>query len=615
MIQVLVTMTGATADGPLNDLTEEQTTEPRIEYARRIEARLAEAAWQMQRFRWVGVVRLVMLAALLVLAWFVFKGLSAWWFLPPFVIFLALALVQQRITAARRRCERAAALYEQGLARLADRWAGKGATGERFLHGSHPYAEDLDLFGPGSLFELLSSARTRVGEETLAHWLLTPAAPDVIRARQSAVVELRPRLDLREDLALLGERIHSGEDAQALTVWAAAPPWPISRAMRVTALLLALLTLLTLILWLAGFGWLPFLVALLVRQVFAFSLRAPVQRVISSVDGPGRDLALLSEVLSRLERERFSSSRLIQLRSALDVEGKAPSQQIARLNRLIELLDSRRNLFFAPLATILLWPVQCAIAIERWRQSSGPAVARWLAAVGELEALSSLAAYSYEHPHDPFPELVPGAARFEGEGLGHPLLPEARNVRTTLRLSEEPSVLIVSGSNMSGKSTLLRTVGTNTVLALAGAPVRAHRLRLSPLQVGASIRIQDSLQAGASRFYAEITRLRQIVELTKATPPVLFLLDEILHGTNSHDRRIGAEGVVRGLIERDAIGLVTTHDLALTRIADELSSRAANVHFEDHLEGGQMTFDYLLRPGVLQRSNALELMRSVGLEV
>jgi DNA mismatch repair ATPase MutS len=176
-------------------------------------------------------------------------------------------------------------------------------------------------------------------------------------------------------------------------------------------------------------------------------------------------------------------------------------------------------------------------------------------------------------------------------------------------------VLIVSGSNMSGKSTLLRTVGTNAVLALAGAPVRARRLLLSPLQVGASIRVQDSLQAGASRFYAEITRLRQIVELTKGPLAVLFLLDEILHGTNSHDRRIGAEGVVRGLIERGAIGLVTTHDLALTRIVDELGSRAANVHFEDHLEAGKMSFDYLLRPGVLQRSNALELMRSVGLEV
>lgn len=596
-------------------LTENQTTEPRVEYTSRIEARLAEAARHMQRFRRVGIVRLSILAVLPVLGWFALSGLSAWWLLLPVIGFLALAPVQQNITEARRRCERGAALYQQGLARLDDHWAGKGATGERFVTGSHAYAEDLDLFGTGSLFELLSSARTRVGEETLAQWLLEPAAPDAIRARQSAVVELRPRLDLREDLALLGEGIHTGSEAQALTEWAAAPPWPISVATRLTAKALAMLALLTLALWIAGFGWLPFLAALLLGQVFAFSLRKPVQQVISAVDGPGRDLRLLSEVLSRLERERFSSPRLIELRAALDVKGLAPSQQIARLNRLIDLLDSRRNLFFAPVASILLWPLQCAIAIEDWRQSSGSAVARWLAAVGELEALGSLAGYSYEHPRDPFPELIDGDVCFEGEGLGHPLLPEARNVRTDLRLAEEPSVLIVSGSNMSGKSTLLRSVGTNTVLALAGAPVRARRLRLSPLQVGASIRIQDSLQAGASRFYAEITRLRQIVELTKGKLPVLFLLDEILHGTNSHDRRIGADGVVRGLIERGAMGLVTTHDLALTRIAEELASRAANVHFEDHLEGGRMSFDYLLRPGVLQRSNALELMRSVGLEV
>jgi DNA mismatch repair ATPase MutS len=175
--------------------------------------------------------------------------------------------------------------------------------------------------------------------------------------------------------------------------------------------------------------------------------------------------------------------------------------------------------------------------------------------------------------------------------------------------------MIVSGSNMSGKSTLLRTVGTNTVLALAGSTVRAKSLTISPLQIAASIRIQDSLQAGASKFYAEITRLRQVVDLTKQELPVLFLLDEILHGTNSHDRKIGAEGVVRGLVARGAIGLVTTHDLSLTQIVDELESKAANVHFEDHLEGGKMSFDYQLRPGVLQKSNALELMRSVGLDV
>jgi hypothetical protein len=385
--------------------------------------------------------------------------------------------------------------------------------------------------------------------------------------------------------------------------------------MQVIAIVLALLAMITLLLWVAGFGLTPFLVAFILGRVFAFRLRARVEHITGTVDTPGRELMLLSKVLSRLEQERFSSPRLVELRTALDVEGLAPSRQIARLNKLIDLLDARRNLIFVPLSAILLWPLQFAIAIERWRQSSGPAVARWLAAVGELEALNSLASYSYEHEQDPFPELAEGVACFEGEGLGHPLIPESRSVRTDLRLSDELRVLIVSGSNMSGKSTLLRTVGTNTVLALAGAPVRARRLRLSPLAVGASIRIQDSLQAGASRFYAEITRLRQIVELTKRELPVFFLLDEILHGTNSHDRRIGAEGVVRGLIERGAIGLVTTHDLALARIAEELATRAGNVHFEDHLEDGKMTFDYRLRPGVVERSNALELMRSVGLEV
>jgi hypothetical protein len=604
-------------EGRLNELTREQEAEPRVEYGRRREACLADAALQMQRFRRAGILRLSSLAAVLLAGWLALTGLASWlWLLPATALFIILAVAQARITRARRRSQRAALLYEQGLARLDDRWAGRGETGNRFLDNAHPYAEDLDLFGRGSLFELLSTARTRVGEETLANWLLSPAAPEVVRARQAAVAELRPQLDLREDLALLGESVRSGDDARALTGWAAAPPWRISRDMRVAAAVLAGVSVVALILWITGYGWLPFLLAFVMGRAFAFRLKAEVGRTISAVEQPGRELTLLSEVLERLERERFSCPRLVEVRAALDVEGLAPSRQIAKLNRLIELLDARRNMMFAPLAALLLWQLQLAFAIERWRQSSGPAVARWLAAVGELEALGSLAGYSYEHPQDPFPELAEGGARFESEGLGHPLIPEARNVRADLCLSGGLNrVLIISGSNMSGKSTLLRTAGINTVLALAGAPVRAHRLRLSPLQVGASIHIQDSLQAGASRFYAEITRLRQIVELTEGKLPVLFLLDEILHGTNSHDRRIGAEAVVRGLIGRGAIGLVTTHDLALTRVAEELAPHAANVHFEDHLEDGKMTFDYLLRPGVVERSNALELMRSIGLEV
>jgi DNA mismatch repair ATPase MutS len=226
-----------------------------------------------------------------------------------------------------------------------------------------------------------------------------------------------------------------------------------------------------------------------------------------------------------------------------------------------------------------------------------------------------MAAYAYENPADPFPEVVAGEACFDGEGLGHPLLPAGQFVRNDLRLDGELRVLVVSGSNMSGKSTFLRTVGINTVLALAGAPVRAKRLRLSPLAVGATLRIQDSLQEGRSRFFAEVLRVRQVVDLSRGPVPLLFLLDEIFAGTNSHDRGHGADALIRGLVAGGAIGLVTTHDLSLTHIADRLGPRGANVHFEDHFEEGAMKFDYRLRPGVVQHSNALELMRAVGLEV
>jgi DNA mismatch repair ATPase MutS len=240
---------------------------------------------------------------------------------------------------------------------------------------------------------------------------------------------------------------------------------------------------------------------------------------------------------------------------------------------------------------------------------------RWLGAVGEIEALSSLAAYHYEHPTDVFPDVVEGPPAFEAEDLGHPLLDDAINIRNDVRIGGDLRVLIVSGSNMSGKSTLLRTVGINTVLAQAGAPVRARHLRLTTLEIGASIRIQDSLHSGVSRFYAEITRLGLIMR--RATEPgrVLFLIDELLHGTNSHDRRIGAEAVVRGLVERGAIGLVTTHDLALASVATAMGSRGANVHFQDVLDNGRLRFDYRMRSGVVEHSNALELMRSVGLDV
>jgi DNA mismatch repair ATPase MutS len=333
------------------------------------------------------------------------------------------------------------------------------------------------------------------------------------------------------------------------------------------------------------------------------------------VDEAAHDLTLLAGVLGRLERERFTAPRLAVVRTALDVDGQLPSRRIARLNALMSLVDSRDHLIVRLAGILVLWDVHLAHAIERWRRSSGPAVRRWLGAVGEMEALLSLAGYRHEHPDDVFPEFSDGSPCFDGEALGHPLLSDAVMVRNDVRLTGELVVLVVSGSNMSGKSTLLRTVGVNAVLAQAGAPVRARRLRLTPLGVGASIRTQDSLQAGISRFYAEVTRLGAIVRRAHQPPPVLFLIDELLQGTNSHDRRIGADAIVRALVQRGAIGLLTTHDLALAQIADALGARAANVHFEDVLDDGRMRFDYRMRPGVVQKSNALALIRSVGVDV
>ena len=279
--------------------------------------------------------------------------------------------------------------------------------------------------------------------------------------------------------------------------------------------------------------------------------------------------------------------------------------------------DWQHNMVFAPVAALLMWGIHLAWALESWRRTHGAHVRVWLRVIGEFEALASLSAYAFEHPADPFPTFTgaQAGACFEGTGLGHPLVPAARMQANDISLTPGRQLLVVSGSNMSGKSTFLRTVGINAVLAQAGAPVRAQSLRLSALTVGATLRIQDSLQEGRSRFFAEITRIRELAGLTRGPAPLLFLLDELFHGTNSHDRLVGASGVLRSLIDRGAIGLVTTHDLSLAAIVEALGARAANVHFEDSFDGHEMHFDYRVKPGPVTKSNALALMRAVGLDI
>jgi hypothetical protein len=565
-------------------------------------------------------VRLGVFALAGVVSFLAYRGaVSGWALAGPVLAFCVLVVRHDRVIRAREAAGRAAVFYEHGAARIADRWAGLGRPGDRFRSDAHPYADDLDLFGRGSLFELLSIARTQFGEDALASWLLSPSPVADIRARQDAVRELTIALDLREAAALAGSRVGAGVDGAALVAWAEAPSALRPPALRWVAALLTAAMVTAIAVWLAS-GNSTLVLALLLLQLLASAFTAKaVERALHAATGPARDLDILVELLARLERESFSSARLVALQAELRTRGVAASAVVASLHRLVEMHDWQHNPLFAPIAALFMWGTHVAWAIEAWRRQHGAHVAVWLRTVGEFEALSSLSCYRYEHPADPFPEVdaseVPRGPLFDGAGLGHPLIPARQMVVNDVRLDSSTPLFVVSGSNMSGKSTLLRTIGVAAVMGLAGAPVRARALRLTPLAVGATLRIQDSLQEGRSRFYAEITRIRDLSVLAAGPLPVLFLLDELFHGTNSHDRLVGATGVLRGLLDHGAIGLVTTHDLALTAIADDLASRAVNVHFEDWFDGGELRFDYRMKPGPVTRSNALALMRAVGLDI
>jgi hypothetical protein len=565
----------------------------------------------------MGTARLLLAAIEIALAWLALyaHSLSAWWMLIPAAAFIAAVLRHAMLRRGHARAARAATLYRNGLARIEDRWIGTGRTGERFDNGQHAYAGDLDLFGPGSLFELLCAARTRMGEETLAQWLLSPAEPQAIGERHACIEDLRGRIELREDLATLGEGADASVHPHALLAWTESPnslgqPWLRASALGLPALLVA-----SALAWAVLGAWIPFAIVLLIEAAVLYALRARLDAVLDPAEHAFDDLKTFAGLLARVEREPFDSQAMRTLVGRLSSAHRSASDSIARLGTIAELAGSRENLavrwFFA---VPFLYSLQVALAAERWRRAHGRAARAWVEAVGHIEALISLARYGYEHPDDPFPQMTQGRACFRATGLGHPLIPAAVCVRNDVDLSDRARVWLVSGSNMSGKSTLLRAVGINAVLAMAGAPVRARSLELTPLQVGASIRINDSLREGSSRFYAEISRLRQLNELSERERPLLFLLDEMLQGTNSKDRRIGAEGVLRSFVERGAIGLASTHDLALTELRG-LEGALRNVHFEDALENGRMTFDFKLRDGVVTKSNGIELMRAIGLRV
>jgi hypothetical protein len=595
---------------------------PMEEYGRRLVVHEARASDLKAMHLWVGYVRLALVLMFLVVAWFtIFQRYGArWWVAVPMVLFVAAGVVHGRVLRRLGVARRSAEIYRRGMARIEDRWVGMQerelSAAMRVRVGASLYAADLDVVGRGGLFELLCGARTRMGEEELLGWLLEPAAVGEILERQAAVAELRGRVEFREKMAVAGESAVVGVQAVALRSWAEAEDSLRQSWMPWVAGLLAVVAVAAGVYWIWSASVSALLVVLLIEAAVRRPFTRKIDAVLEATEEALKNLQLLAALLKEMEGESFASARLVEIKKKLASHDVAGSVAIGRLAKLGEWRESMDNPIVKGINLPLMYSVQLAWAVQRWRRRHGGAVRLWLEAVGEMEALLSLATFSYEHPGDVFPEFVEGAARLEVVEVGHPLIAAAKCVRNSLRMGGETRVLLISGSNMSGKSTLMRTVGVNTVLAMCGGTVRAESLKLTPMRVGASLLVNDSLQEGHSRFYAEIEKLGRICALAEGACEggVMFLLDELLQGTNSKDRMVGAQGVIRALVEAGAMGIVTTHDLALAEM-EGLSGGLRNMHFQDEIVEGEMRFDFRLLEGVAMKSNGVELMRLIGLKV
>ena len=490
----------------------------------------------------------------------------------------------------------------------------------------HPYADDLDVFGHASLIGLLGAVGTRPGIQALRAWLMDPASPSEIRARQEAVAELTPMLDFRDSLTARGRMLGSVtvEELESLLAWAEEPVWlRDKKVVRILSWVLPFLTVSTITLHamgVVGYLWIPPIAATLVLMRHVGTRMLGDFARLSSGDSGLRRYA---EVVEEIAAQDFESPHLRGLRDGL-TEGHEPAPgALRRLFRWIELSDLRLSDLHFPMNLLTLWDIHVYAALDRWRERCGLDLRPWLDSLGDTDALSALAGLAHAHPGWTFPQVEESAEPvLAAKGLGHPLLSTAKCVTNDVTVGPHDTFLLVTGSNMSGKSTLLRAIGLNTVLAGAGAPACASSLSMPPLELRTSMRIRDSIEEGVSYFMAELKRLKEVVDAAHAESRtagshLLYLLDEILLGTNTAERQIAARQVIRHLLDSGAIGAVTTHDLTLAD-AEDLKVRADPVFFTEAVgeasDDAVLQFDYQLRPGIANSTNALKLMRLIGLD-
>jgi len=541
------------------------------------------------------------------------------------ISFIVLVVRHARVIDAEEREERwvrvnldAAKRVERGA------WYQLPQTGEQFRNARHPYTDDLDIFGVGSLFQRICVAQTQIGYTRLCEWLSGETPPPDLEQRQEAIRTLGPQLEFRQELEVLGlgtrdssakgKAMGEPSDLAPLLAWAVgySKQGP-HRQFVVVAWALPAVSLACALL--SYRGVIPISLAILPLAFHLLALvraRPHMRSLIQMLSTAERMVDKASPLFKLLE----GNSELPGLRQLLNAGKTPPSVALHSLSKIGGWFELRHNGLIYPFANVLLlWDIHCWLGFERWRSRHGQKLRDWLAAIGEAEALSSLAGFYYDEPDSCFAEIADDECGFEATDLGHALIHPLDRVSNDVAGLHQGHGLLVTGSNMSGKSTYLRAIGLGAVLGFAGGPVCAKRLRISRLRIATSMRISDNLAAGVSHFYAELQKLKRVLDATRESRSVLFLLDEILHGTNSRERQIGARFILAELLRAGAFGAVSTHDSALCELSGELAQRLKLVHFRESVTGEEMTFDYRLYPGPVTAGNALRLMQKLGIAV
>ena len=621
--------------------------DPATVYARRSELHGVAERQLADRSRTISYVRVATFlgAAACLVAAFGAAGARGTWLYGAgaglVVAFVALVAYHSRVEERARRYRALRRINDLALAKLRREWARVTAPSAT-APPLHAYADDLDLFGHASLFTLLWNGGTDMGRRRLADWLLAPAGPDAVRNRQRAIDELAGCLDLRQEMLAAAETgsLESHQTPRFLE-WAEGGPWLSARPVALwgiralTGAIAVLVALQVLGVVRASYWVLPALLAFVISNLSALK----IEHVFECAFAQQHVFRYYAQLFHLVSSADLHAPLLRQIQETLLVAGQTAEYQMKRLQRLMALADLRHSaLVHLPVQILTLWDFHIVAAVERWQRRSGRHARAWLDALGSFEALAALATLRFDEAAWAFPRIEnDGGCVVDATGLGHPLLAAGVRVDNDVRVGPPGTFLLVTGSNMSGKSTLLRAIGLNVVLAQAGAPVCAANMRLPPVRLHTSMRVQDSLEEGVSFFMAAVKRLKQVVAAAgpvsgaagdpcastrggggSEVPVLLYLLDEVLQGTNTAERQIAVRSVLRHLLARSAIGAVTTHDLTLAD-AQDLAAAAQSVHFTEHLQpsetGAVMTFDYRLRPGLATSRNALRLMQMVGLDV